>query len=111
LKRRGTDEAPPGNPVNRLGFAPAVAIQVHAQLQELLRDELVVLFGKKRVILEENFVDVKCNTPSGKLFFEIKADPAPRRAIRAAIGQLLAYSYHAEKHHEKIRGLIVAGPG
>ena len=51
--------------------------------------------GYKNVKAEENFVDIKCIDPAGKMiFFELKTAQTVKSAIREAIGQLLEYNHY-----------------
>jgi hypothetical protein len=98
-------------PRQRAGVSPTVANQVHAQLQTFLYEEIGARLGPHRVTMEADYVDLKFLGPDGAAHLvEIKADSIARRAIRSALGQLLAYEHQSATKSEHIASLIVAAP-
>ncbi len=85
---------------------------VHNRLQNELFQRLCDRYGANAVILEEGFADVKLRIEDGTFhLFEVKSDHSPSAAIRAAIGQLLEYSFTATQRGERISSVIVAATG
>lgn len=84
---------------------------VQNQLQNELYAVLVKKYGADAVVMEEGFVDIKIQGDAGRTLIEVKSDSRPRFAIREALGQLLEYSFVAEKQGEHVKALIVAAPG
>lgn len=69
-----------------------VAEQKHNKIQEALEALLVKQYGKKNVILEENFVDIKLIQPNYISFYEVKSSSYASECIKEALGQILLYS-------------------
>ena len=69
-----------------------VAEQKHNKIQEALEEWLVKQYGKKNVILEENFVDIKLIQPDYISFYEVKSSSYASECIKEALGQILLYS-------------------
>jgi hypothetical protein len=69
-----------------------VVEQKHNMIQEKLKDALIKKYGKKNVILEENFVDIKLIQPTYISFYEVKSAPYASECIKQALGQILLYS-------------------
>ncbi|MGC4048643.1 MAG: hypothetical protein QM757_03835 [Paludibaculum sp.] len=68
-------------------------------------------YGKKNVIREENFVDIKLKKPDGVTYIEIKSDAQAHRAVREALGQLLEYAYFRRPPSEFPNRLAIIAPG
>ncbi|PJE47061.1 MAG: hypothetical protein CUR34_05910 [Sediminibacterium sp.] len=69
-----------------------VAEQKHNKIQETLEKLLIKKYGKKNVILEENYVDIKLLQPDYISFYEVKSAPYASQCIKEALGQILLYS-------------------
>jgi hypothetical protein len=69
-----------------------VAEQKHNKIQEALEAMLIKQYGKKNVILEENFVDIKLIQPDYISFYEVKSSSYASECIKEALGQILLYS-------------------
>ena len=69
-----------------------VAEQKHNKIQETLKKLLVMQYGEKNVVLEENFVDIKVIQPNYISFYEVKSSPYASECIKEALGQILLYS-------------------
>jgi hypothetical protein len=95
----------------REGIPAREADLVHNQLQNELFELLVDKFGKDAVEMESGFADIRVRRGGKLVLIEIKSDPRPRFAIRAALGQLIEYAYVAQKNGDECTDLVVAGPG
>ncbi len=109
-QRIGTTELRVEGSVKRAASDPREVELVHNRLQNLLFNELAVEFGGDAVEMEKDFTDIKVRIADAVTLFEVKSDRLPRAAIRAAIGQLLEYSYAATQRGEKLRALVIAAP-
>lgn len=91
----------------RKGARSYIASQKHNLLQEALRIRLENKYGKDKVVLEENYVDVKVLFPKKLYFYEVKSSSYASDCIREALGQILSYSHNDDDEREK--HLFVAG--
>ncbi len=109
--RVGTAELRSEGTQARAGSAASESAQVHNQLQNALFRRLITRFGEQAVVMEEGFADIKVRLPNGSVdLFEVKSDNCPQTAIRAALGQLLEYSYAASTRGQHVRFVVVAAP-
>ena len=69
-----------------------VVEQRHNKIQEKLKKMLSDKYGKKNVILEENYVDIKLVQPDYISFYEVKSSSYASECIKEALGQILLYS-------------------
>lgn len=71
---------------------------VHDRVQNAVDRLLRKKFGDAAVSYESGYIDLTLEYKSGSrhkvAFFEVKTEPTVKRCIRAAIGQLLEYSYY-----------------
>ena len=81
--------------------------QKHNKIQEALKDLLVKQYGKKNVILEENYVDVKLIQPDYISFYEVKSYSYASDCIKEALGQLLLYSLNDHDDTRPKRHIVV----
>jgi hypothetical protein len=84
-----------------------IADQKHNKLQEQLKKILISKYGRKNVLLEENYVDVKLLQPNYITFYEIKSNSYASDCIRDALGQILFYSFYDKDPRTK--KLVVVG--
>ena len=78
-----------------------VAEQKHNKIQEALEALLIKQYGKKNVILEENFVDIKLLQPEYISFYEVKSSSYASECIKEALGQILLYSLNDQDERPK----------
>lgn len=104
--RKGTKAKNTANQ-NRKGTEEYIATQFHNELQEKLKIYLSNKFGEKKVILEENYVDVKVTQPDEIYYYEVKTAGFAEDCIKQGIGQLLSYSFFENDPREK--NLIIFG--
>jgi hypothetical protein len=83
-----------------------------AKLQKLLFDELCNEFGRANVGAETSngiggFIDVVRKTDTGYVYYEIKSGKLLQGCIRAALGQLLSYSYWSAA--QRAEELVIVG--
>lgn len=82
--------------------------QLHYQMQDKIYSQLVERYGEKNVGTENWNTDVAVIDKDGKfIFYEIKTDPFIKYSIRAALGQLLEYSYWPG-NQEAIKLIVVS---
>ncbi|MDP0498971.1 MAG: hypothetical protein Q7P63_02620 [Verrucomicrobiota bacterium JB022] len=110
-RRAGSHDAPEGKAVFRKGGKPVEYTPEHFEIQRKLVDELREEFGFKAVMCEQDFVDVRVETPERRIFFEIKTDLLVKSVIRQAIGQLLEYGYHPGSPCGRADELVIVGRG
>ena len=89
---------------------PTLIKSEHDRLQNLLFASLRKIRLLKSVVLEQDFVDLRCREGETLHLFEVKADPRPAACIRQAIGQLLEYAYREGLSENKHVVLHVCGP-
>jgi len=58
---------------------------------------------------EQDFVDVRVETPTELIYFEIKSDLDPKAVIRQSLGQLLEYAYHPARTGRRPDSLVIVG--
>jgi len=84
---------------------------VHDRIQNRLDKLLRLRFGPAAVSYESRHVDLTLRYSSGTrhevVFFDVKTEPTVKLCIRAAVGQLLEYSYYPSE--ERATNLIVVG--
>jgi hypothetical protein len=78
-------------------------------MQQKLFSELKRKFGSCRVVMEEDFVDVKVTTKGHVLLYEIKTDLNPKAVIRQALGQILEYAYYPPCRHQLPVRMVLVG--
>ena len=59
--------------------------------------------------MEEDYVDISVELPTGRLLIEVKPHYSPTYCIREALGQLLYYASRSKEPASRIQ-LLVAGP-
>ncbi|MCP3163144.1 hypothetical protein [Myxococcus qinghaiensis] len=97
--------------VHRPGTAPSSYDPVHNILQQELYKILKKAHGASAVTMEEDHVDLKVRLPGKTVFIELKTLPSARLAVRAALGQLLEYSYFRQHSSQNDSAeLIVVAP-
>ena len=106
--RAGTRKPKPGGKQKRSGSDPHEADLLHDEMQNQIYGVLSKQFGQRNVIKEEDYIDISVRTKQRHILIEVK-NANPRRAVRAAIGQLLEYAlFHSRR--EVIPELMVVGP-
>jgi hypothetical protein len=109
--RVGTTTLRPENDVRRRETEAGEVRRFHNRLQNVLFEKLRHEFGVDAVEMEKDFADLKVRRTDGAVdLYEVKSDGSPRCAIRAALGQLLEYSYVAKARGESVRSIVVAAP-
>jgi hypothetical protein len=106
-KRKGTDSKNT-NDQERKGGKKVVVKQFHNLLQQNLYDWLVKKHGISSVIMEENHVDIKLKKDDEIIFYEVKSNAHAADCIKAALGQVLAYTFGDPELKNK--EIIIAGP-
>ncbi|MDR3606817.1 MAG: hypothetical protein P4M08_05470, partial [Oligoflexia bacterium] len=110
ISRRGTQSLKSTAPIIRRSSEAKAFDPVHNHLQNKIFELLRQRFGVDKVLMEDNFVDIKVIKPGKVVYLEIKTDPTPRKAIRQALGQLMDYAFFASPTRELVQ-LIVVAPG
>ncbi|WP_373034018.1 hypothetical protein [Sulfurovum sp.] len=106
-KKRKAAESRNSQSQQRRGGRSYIATQNHNLIQEKLKLILEKEHGVGKVLLEENYVDVKVVLPKKLLFYEVKSSAYASDCVREALGQILSYSYHDDDKRKKF--LFVAG--
>jgi hypothetical protein len=91
------------------GTGGRICTPEHAKMQETLMAELNTEFPGCKVEREVEFIDIRVETASEILLFEIKSDLEPRTVIRQALGQILEYAFHPAREHVKPVRLFIVG--
>lgn len=78
-----------------------VVEQKHNKIQNALRTLLIKQYGKKNVIMEENYVDLKLIQPNYISFYEVKSSSYAVDCIKEALGQILLYSSNDTDKRQK----------
>ncbi|HWF44140.1 MAG TPA: hypothetical protein VG537_05830 [Candidatus Kapabacteria bacterium] len=80
----------------------------HNALQNALASALLKVHGEGFVAMEENWEDITIENDDGSLtIYEVKPYADPELCIRAALGQLLHYSF---RRGEVVRRIVAVGP-
>lgn len=92
----------------RKGSGPYVTSGKHNLIQQSFKEYLSEIYGRENVLMEENNVDIKVIQPDCVTFYEVKPFAWAEDCIRAALGQLMAYTHFDNSNTtKKIR---VVGP-
>lgn len=88
-----------------------IAAAYHNRIQTKLYSILISIYGKSKVQMEVDFIDLLVNTNDETILYEVKPYNNGKNCIRESLGQLLEYSWYKRKHFEnkKIK-LVVVGP-
>lgn len=105
-KRRAATGKNTGTQI-RSGTESHIAKQIHNELQLALEKKLIAKYGKKCVLLEEDFIDIKVVLPHKVYYYEVKSAAYAGDCVKQALGQILSYSHLEENHIPQ--ELIVAG--
>lgn len=109
-KRSGTKQKATGSQLRYRPAAYYVVEYAHNKLQQKFYDALVEKYGSNKVIMEENFVDIKLISDDGITLYEIKPYRTARQCIREALGQLLDYSWLIPSEDTRQIRLVIVGP-
>jgi hypothetical protein len=82
----------------------------HNRLQLEFYKYLVEEYGKDKVKMEENFVDVKLIENDKITFFEVKPYNSASLCIRDALGQILDYFWKDKTATKETSKIVVVGP-
>jgi len=99
------------NPHTRkINSSISVVNAAHNKLQLEFYTKLIKKYGKKNVIMEDNYVDIKLIEKNKITFFEIKPYSSASLCIREALGQLLDYLWKEERTKLANSKIVVIGP-
>lgn len=93
----------------RKGSKPYIADAAHNILQKQFYRYLSNKYGKENLSLEKNYVDIILRQDSKSTLFEIKPYNSANQCVRAALGQLMHYSYKYTVN-ESTPDLVIVGP-
>lgn len=94
--------------VRAISARTAIIEPKHQRLQLALRDKLLEEYGEDTTVLfEQDYVDVKLVRPGQVCLYEVKTHPYASDCIRAALGQLLTYTFSDSDVRKK--KLVVVG--
>lgn len=110
IKRRKRKAATDKNILGqkRKGSDGYVTNSRHNQIQQLFKEHLETTFGKDKVQIEENNVDIKLFQQDSITFYEVKPYSFAEDCIRSGLGQLLSYIFFDTDKREKI--IKIVGP-
>lgn len=95
---------------HRSGSSSVVVQQLHNKIQEELEKRLIAKYGKRNVILEEDYVDLKLKKPGSFVFYEVKSAAHASDCIKEALGQVLSYAhFHNKTESKPVKKIIVVG--
>lgn len=109
--RKGMMIAPTVQTITRSGQPGVTYDPVEKALQGELFELLRARFGKGKVVLEANFVDITVTDGTRKILVETKSDAVARLAIRKALGQVLEYAYFHPDSKNGDAELVIVAPG
>lgn len=92
----------------RRGGKPYVANLKHNKIQDEFEKYLVKLYGRNCVHKEKDYVDITLERKNKVILYEIKPYYWAEDCIRAALGQILTYSFFQK--YKKHMEIIVIGP-
>jgi hypothetical protein len=110
-KRKGTTTPPSINTVTRKGTPAVTYDPIHKRLQADLFSRLQHQYGKGRVTLENDYVDITVEDGDRTTLIEIKSASTCRAAVRESLGQLLEYAYYRSQPRSETLDLIIVAPG
>jgi hypothetical protein len=105
----GSANLPAAKPFKRTGSPAVECTPEHARMQAKLMQELRTEYPNWKVVREQDFIDVRVETATELLLFEIKSDLEPRAVIRQALGQILEYAFHPSREHTLPVKLVIVG--
>lgn len=105
-KRKGTTSRN-STMQKRKGNTSYLAEQKHNKIQEVLQQQLEHKYGKDRVILEEDYVDIKVKLENEIHFYEVKSSAFASDCIREGLGQVISYMQKDDDDRTKL--LFIAG--
>ena len=108
-RRNGQEVAPVAKPFVRRAARSVECTPEHARMQARLLAELRTEYPNARIVCEEDYVDVKLETETECIFFEIKSDISPRAVMRQALGQLLEYAFYPHCERTLPSRLVMVG--
>jgi len=82
---------------------------LHNEIQQSLYKKLKNDFGKNKVFMEKNFVDITVLNGDMAILYEVKPYGAVKQCIREALGQLLEYSWKQRELAGNVK-LVIVGP-
>jgi len=85
-----------------------IASALHNTIQQKLFEKLRSKYGKNKVHMERNFVDITVINEKSITLYEVKPYSTATQCIREALGQLLEYCW--KEHCKNPINLIVVGP-
>lgn len=87
-----------------------IANQTHNKIQQSLYNSLVEKYGKEKVKMEKNYVDIQVEHSDRVDYYEVKSDSYASGCIKQALGQVLSYIHGDMSRHQKESKVIVVGP-
>lgn len=108
IRKRRAADGKHTEPQHRKGAKPYVAKAEHNQIQLLFSQSLINKYGKEKVRIEEDFVDVKLDLGDEITFYEVKPYHLAEDCIKVGLGQLLCYGFFSDDSRTK--KLVVVGP-
>lgn len=106
-KREGARHKNTGIEV-RKGHGSYIANLRHNSIQVRYAEYLVRLYGRDKVRMESNFVDITVDLGDKLLLFEVKKAFDAEACIKEGLGQILAYGFFSEDKREK--EFTIVGP-
>jgi len=105
-KRKGTTAPPSINTVTRKAIPAVTYDPIHKRLQADLQHQ----YGKARVTLENDYVDITVKHRDRTTFIEIKSASTCCAAVRESLGQLLEYAYYRPQPRGETLDLFIIAP-
>jgi len=93
----------------RTGSKPYVAEAAHNILQLQLYQHLCKVYGKQKVKLEKDYIDIVLDQGKTTILYEVKPYRSVNQCLRVAFGQLLQYCFNSQSMDKQFE-LAIVGP-
>lgn len=93
----------------RSGSKPYVSEAAHNILQLQLYKHLCQIYGKQKVKLEKDYIDIVLDQGKKVILYEVKPYRSVNQCLRAAFGQLMQYCFNSQSMDKQLE-LAIVGP-
>ena len=93
----------------RTGSKPYVAEAAHNVLQLQIYQHLCQIYGKQKVKLEKDYIDIVLDQGKKIILYEVKPYRSVNQCLRVAFGQLMQYCFNSQSMDKQLE-LAIVGP-
>ncbi len=93
----------------RTGSKPYVVEAAHNVLQLQLYKHLCQIYGKQKVKLEKDYIDIVLDQGKKIILYEVKPYRSVNQCLRVAFGQLMQYCFNSQSMDKQLE-LAIVGP-